>query len=622
MELTTVWFILIAVLWIGYFTLEGFDFGVGMLLPVLARDDTERRVMINTIGPVWDGNEVWVLVAGGATFAAFPEWYATLFSGFYLPLLLILVALIVRGLAFEYRAQAATRRTGRAAVGPRPDRRLVRARGAVGRRLREHRARRADRRRQGVHRQPVHAAQPVRAARRAGHPDRCSSPTARCSWRSRPTARSGSGPAALAVRLGTGRRGGRGGLPGVGADRHREPSARPCCSCWRRSRSSPAPARGSCAAGRAGPSSAPSRPSRSPWPGCSSALFPDVMPTTLDRRRLADHHQRLRHGVHAEGDDLGRGDLHPDRARLPGLDLLGVPQADRGRTTSPTAELAARDEAARPAPAPPPPPGPRAAGRGAGRRGGRRACSPSRRRSRSARWSSTWSPLRRASGGTRRRCGWSRRRPAPAPSRRTSSTRPPLAPPARSPPTLRHRLLPATAAADPLAMSRRGPASSRCWPPGASPAIEPYLTRYLPALVLATVLPVAALLAIVWLDPLSGLIVALTLPLVPVFAVLVGIGDARPGASASGGACPRSPGTSSTWFAACPRWSCTAGPTAQSATIRRGDRALPPGHAGHAATRLRLVGRARAGGHAVGRAGRGRAWACGWRPAASTSGPR
>ena len=105
MELTTVWFILIAILWIGYFTLEGFDFGVGMLLPVLAKDDTERRVMYNTVGPVWDGNEVWVLVAGGATFAAFPEWYATLFSGFYLPLLLILLALIVRGLAFEYRAK-------------------------------------------------------------------------------------------------------------------------------------------------------------------------------------------------------------------------------------------------------------------------------------------------------------------------------------------------------------------------------------------------------------------------------------------------------------------------------------------------------------------------------------
>ena len=105
MELTTVWFCLIAVLWIGYFVLEGFDFGVGMLLPVLARDDRERRVMINTIGPVWDGNEVWLLTAGGATFAAFPEWYATLFSGFYLPLFLILIALIVRGVAFEYRHQ-------------------------------------------------------------------------------------------------------------------------------------------------------------------------------------------------------------------------------------------------------------------------------------------------------------------------------------------------------------------------------------------------------------------------------------------------------------------------------------------------------------------------------------
>jgi cytochrome d ubiquinol oxidase subunit II len=105
MELTTVWFCLIAVLWIGYFVLEGFDFGVGIVMPWLARDETERRVLINTIGPVWDGNEVWLLVAGGATFAAFPEWYATLFSGFYLPLLIILLALIVRGLAFEYRAK-------------------------------------------------------------------------------------------------------------------------------------------------------------------------------------------------------------------------------------------------------------------------------------------------------------------------------------------------------------------------------------------------------------------------------------------------------------------------------------------------------------------------------------
>src|SRR3954451_14770717 len=105
MELITIWFALIAVLWAGYFLLEGFDFGVGMLLPVLARDNRERRLLINTIGPVWDGNEVWLLVAGGATFAAFPEWYATLFSVFYLPLLLILVALILRGVAFEYRGK-------------------------------------------------------------------------------------------------------------------------------------------------------------------------------------------------------------------------------------------------------------------------------------------------------------------------------------------------------------------------------------------------------------------------------------------------------------------------------------------------------------------------------------
>ncbi|WP_404190569.1 cytochrome d ubiquinol oxidase subunit II [Streptomyces tauricus] len=105
MELHEVWFVLIAVLWTGYFFLEGFDFGIGVLTKLLARDRTEKRVLINTIGPVWDGNEVWLLSAGGATFAAFPEWYATLFSGFYLPLLLILVCLILRGVAFEYRAK-------------------------------------------------------------------------------------------------------------------------------------------------------------------------------------------------------------------------------------------------------------------------------------------------------------------------------------------------------------------------------------------------------------------------------------------------------------------------------------------------------------------------------------
>jgi len=103
--LQTLWFMLIAVLWIGFFFLEGFDFGVGMLLPFLGKKDEERRAVINTIGSVWDGNEVWLLTAGGATFAAFPHWYATMFSGFYLALFLLLVGLILRGISFEYRSK-------------------------------------------------------------------------------------------------------------------------------------------------------------------------------------------------------------------------------------------------------------------------------------------------------------------------------------------------------------------------------------------------------------------------------------------------------------------------------------------------------------------------------------
>lgn len=108
--LPTVWFIAIAVLWTGYLFLEGFDLGVGMLMKLFARDNTERRVLLNTIGPVWDGNEVWLLTAAGATFAAFPLWYASLFSALYLPLLLVLVALIFRAVAFEYRGKVDTDR--------------------------------------------------------------------------------------------------------------------------------------------------------------------------------------------------------------------------------------------------------------------------------------------------------------------------------------------------------------------------------------------------------------------------------------------------------------------------------------------------------------------------------
>lgn len=105
MDLNTLWFILIAVLFIGYFFLEGFDYGVGILLPFLGKNDEERRIVINTIGPFWDGNEVWLLTAGGAMFAAFPQMYATIFSGFYLALFLMLVTLILRGVAFEFRSK-------------------------------------------------------------------------------------------------------------------------------------------------------------------------------------------------------------------------------------------------------------------------------------------------------------------------------------------------------------------------------------------------------------------------------------------------------------------------------------------------------------------------------------
>lgn len=105
MDLGIIWFILIGILFAGFFFLEGFDFGVGILLLLIGKKDTDRRIIINTIGPVWDGNEVWLITAGGAIFAAFPNWYATMFSGFYLALLVVLIALILRGVAFEFRSK-------------------------------------------------------------------------------------------------------------------------------------------------------------------------------------------------------------------------------------------------------------------------------------------------------------------------------------------------------------------------------------------------------------------------------------------------------------------------------------------------------------------------------------
>lgn len=108
--LPTLWFILIAVLWIGYLFLEGFDLGVGMLMKFWARNESQRRQLLNTIGPVWDGNEVWLLTAGGATFAAFPYWYASLFAALYIPLTIALLALILRAVSIEYRSKSLTQR--------------------------------------------------------------------------------------------------------------------------------------------------------------------------------------------------------------------------------------------------------------------------------------------------------------------------------------------------------------------------------------------------------------------------------------------------------------------------------------------------------------------------------
>ncbi|MGV8877002.1 MAG: cytochrome d ubiquinol oxidase subunit II [Rhodoglobus sp.] len=108
--LPTIWFIAIAALWIGYLLLEGFDLGVGMLLLFSTRNDKQRRLMLNAIGPIWDGNEVWLITAGAATFAAFPMWYAALFSALYIPLTLVLVSLIFRAVAIEYRSKGSTDR--------------------------------------------------------------------------------------------------------------------------------------------------------------------------------------------------------------------------------------------------------------------------------------------------------------------------------------------------------------------------------------------------------------------------------------------------------------------------------------------------------------------------------
>src|SRR5271165_3049937 len=113
-HLNNIWYVIVALFWVGFFVLEGFDFGVGMLHSFVGKTDVERRICINTIGPVWDGNEVWLIVAGAVIFAAFPSWYATMFSTFYLALVIVLLALMVRGVSFEYTRKSDDQRWRRA----------------------------------------------------------------------------------------------------------------------------------------------------------------------------------------------------------------------------------------------------------------------------------------------------------------------------------------------------------------------------------------------------------------------------------------------------------------------------------------------------------------------------
>ena len=204
MSLETFWFIVVAVFWTGFFVLEGFDFGVGVLHTVVGRTDDERRVAINSIGPFWDGNEVWLIVAGAAMFAAFPAWYATLFSGLYLALLLLLVALIARGVAFEFRGKLDAPRWRRGWTWATDARQ--RGHPAAAR----HRPRRPGRRAPGRRRRRVHrhfadifTAYGVWFGSRCS---RCRCCTARRSWRSRPTGAVRVRARALGVHARAGRR--------------------------------------------------------------------------------------------------------------------------------------------------------------------------------------------------------------------------------------------------------------------------------------------------------------------------------------------------------------------------------------------------------------------------------
>ena len=341
------WFALIGVLWAGFLVLEGFDFGVGMLSPLVGRDESGRRAALGTIAPVWDGNEVWLIVAGGATFAAFPNWYATLFSGFYIVLFLILIGLIVRGVAIEYRAKREQARwkaiwdlgifAGSAIPAfffglvfanvihgvPLLPTITGRASPCSGLTLPDPRVRRRSRRPLQRLRDPgrIRLAGSVRVPRRR-FPDpsyRGKSEEARPFRRALPR-RAGDPTRGLDPALEPGRL----RLEHGQVDRRRDPG-----------RSRRGPARPLAAARLQEPRRLRLRRHRA----CDRLGDRDAVRRALSARARLEH--RLRHepdrrlvelfSSHALGDDDRGADLHADRARLPGLDLLGLPRpAARG----------------------------------------------------------------------------------------------------------------------------------------------------------------------------------------------------------------------------------------------------------------------------------------------------
>ena len=341
-SLNTAWFALLGLLWTGYFVLEGFDFGVGVLSLPLGRDDTDRRLARNAIGPVWDGNEVWLIVAGGATFAAFPLWYASMFSAFYLALFIVLVALIVRGVSFEFRGKRDTRAwragwdwaLGLGSLIP------AFAWGVLFTDL--------------VHGLPLSRAgfyfgglAPAAGrgrGRRPGQPGHVPGPRghvpgAENVWA---TGRPGSLGRGRAVRPG-GRPGGRDHLVAGqhGRAQRRWPAWRGAGRTGRRVRAGLPGVRG---AGGAAPAGRRVRAERAGDRGGQRRRLHRAVPPGggLDRARAgADHLECRLRAPDPAGDDRGSRHLRPVRARLPGLELLGVPAAadPPGRPAQPPAGL-------------------------------------------------------------------------------------------------------------------------------------------------------------------------------------------------------------------------------------------------------------------------------------------